>query len=211
MNRRSLLLVVCVGLLAGIPPGYGQKPAKVWRIGFLANGPRPADGSLPKAFRQSLERLGYVEGKNVAFIGRWAEANSERLPALATELATLGIDVLLTTGAPAAESAKKATSTIPIVFVAPGDAASTGLVSSLSRPGGNITGISDPATELSAKRLGLLKEAVPSATRIAVLWNANDRAMTLRYEEVEKAARTLHLAVEPIGLSESRDIDAALS
>ena len=121
------------------------------------------------------------------------------------------VDLLLTTGAPAAEAAKKATSTIPIVFVAPGDAAATGLVTSLARPGGNITGITDPATELSAKRLGLLKEAVPSATRVAVMWNANDRAMTLRYGEVEKAARVLHVSVEPLGVREPDDIDAALS
>ena len=211
MNRRSLILAFCGGLLTAIAPGRAQKPAKVWRIGFLSNSPRPADGSLPKAFRQSLERLGYIDGKNVTFTARWAEANSERLPALAKDLVASSIDVLLTTGAPAAESAKQATSTIPIVFVAPGDAASTGLVSSLSHPGGNITGISDPAAELSAKRLGLLKEAVPSAARIAVLWNANDRAMTLRYGEVEKAARVLHLAVDPVGLGESLDIDAALS
>ena len=117
----------------------------------------------------------------------------------------------MTTGAPAAEAAKKATSTIPIVFVAPGDAAATGLVTSLARPGGNITGISDPATELSAKRLGLLKEAVPSATRVAVMWNANDRAMTLRYGEVEKAARVLHVTVQPLGVRGPEDIDAALS
>src|SRR5215467_3960387 len=139
MNRRSLILAFCGGLLTAIAPGRAQKPAKVWRIGFLSNSPRPADGSLPKAFRQSLERLGYIDGKNVTFTARWAEANSERLPALAKDLVASSIDVLLTTGAPAAESAKQATSTIPIVFVAPGDAASTGLVSSLSHPGGNIT------------------------------------------------------------------------
>ena len=111
----------------------------------------------------------------------------------------------------AADAAKGATSTIPIVVVAPGDANATGLVASLAHPGGNITGISDPATELSAKRLGLLKEAVPSATRVAVMWNANDRAMTLRYGEVEKAARVLHVTVEPLGVRGPDDIGGALS
>jgi putative ABC transport system substrate-binding protein len=152
-----------------------------------------------------------VDGKNVTYTGRWAEAKSERLPGFAAELVGLDVDLLLTAGAPAAEAAKKATSTIPIVFVAPGDAADTGLVTSLARPGGNITGISDPATELSAKRLGLLKEAVPGATRVAVIWNANDRAMTLRYGEVEKAARVLRVTVEPHGVRGPDDIDAALS
>jgi putative ABC transport system substrate-binding protein len=152
-----------------------------------------------------------VDSKNVTYTGRWAEAKSERLPGFAAELVGLDVDLLLTIGAPAAEAAKKATATIPIVFVAPGDAADTGLVTNLARPGGNITGISDPATELSAKRLGLLKEAVPSATRFAVIWNAKDRAMTLRYGEVERAARVLHLTVQPLSVREPDDIDAALS
>ena len=211
MDRRTVILTVGGCLLAAPFASHAQKPAKVWRIGFLSNGPRPADGAPPAAFRQALEELGYVEGKNVTYIGRWSETKFERLPGLAAELVGLPVDLLLTAGAPPAEAAKKATSTIPIVFVAPGDAATTGLVTSLARPGGNITGISDPATELSSKRLGLLKEAVPNATRIAVMWNANDSAMTLRYQEVERAAGVLHISVEPLGVREPDDIDAALS
>jgi putative ABC transport system substrate-binding protein len=191
--------------------GYAQKPAKVWRIGYLANGTRPPDGAPPAAFRQALTDLGYVEGKNVIYVGRWADTKFERLPGLAAELVGLDVDLVLTTGAPAAEAAKRATSTIPIVVVVPGDADATGLVASLARPGGNVTGISDPATELSAKRLGILKEAVPSANRVAVMWNANDRAMTLRYGEVEKAARVLHVTVEPLGVRGPDDIDQALA
>ena len=114
-------------------------------------------------------------------------------------------------GAPAAEAAKQATSTIPIVFVGHGDPAATGLIKSLARPGGNLTGISDPATELSAKRLGLLKETVPGTSRVAVIWNANDQTMTLRYNEVEKAARVLNLTVDAFGVRNPADIDAALS
>jgi putative ABC transport system substrate-binding protein len=161
--------------------------------------------------RQALAELGYVDGKNVTYAGRWADAKIERLPGLAAELVGLDVDLLLTAGAPAAQAAKQATSTIPIVFIAPGDALGIGLVTNLARPGGNITGISDPATELSAKRLGLLKEAVPGATRVAVLWNADDRAMTLRYGEVEKAARVLHVTVQPLGVRAPDDIDSALS
>ena len=210
-NRRTVILAIAGTFLAAPFASYAQRAAKVWRIGFLSGGPRPADGAPPAALRQALEELGYVDGKNVTYTVRWAEAKSERLPGFAAELVGLDVDLLLTAGAPAAEAAKKATSTIPIVFVAPGDAADTGLVTSLARPGGNITGISDPATELSAKRLGLLKEAVPGATRVAVIWNANDRAMTLRYGEVEKAARVLRVTVEPHGVRGPDDIDAALS
>ena len=211
MDRRKAILAVAAGLLAAPLCGHAQKPPKVWRIGLLTAGGRPADGNPPAAFVQALGRLGYIDGKNVTYVGRWAETKYERLPGMASELVGLDVDLLLTVGAPAADAAKAATSTIPIVVVVPGDADATGLVASLARPGGNITGISDPATELSAKRLGLLKEVVPSATRVAVMWNANDRAMTLRYNEVEKAARVLNVSVEPLGVRGPDDIDAALS
>jgi putative ABC transport system substrate-binding protein len=212
MERRTVMLAIGGSLLIAAPfASYPQKPAKAWHIGFLSGGPRPADGAPPAALRQALEKLGYVDGKDVTFTGRWADANRERLPGFAAELVGLDVDLLLTIGAPAAEAAKKATSTIPIVFVAPGDAADTGLVKSLARPEGNVTGISDPATELSAKRLGLLKEAVPRATRVAVIWNADDRAMTLRYGKVEKAARDLAVSIEPLGVRNPADIDAALA
>ncbi len=211
MDRRKAILAVAGGLLAAPLCGHAQKPPKVWRIGLLTAGGRPADGNPPAAFVQALGRLGYIDGKNVTYVGRWAETKYERLPGMASELVGLDVDLLLTVGAPAADAAKAATSTVPIVVVVPGDADATGLVASLARPGGNITGISDPATELSAKRLGLLKEVVPSATRVAVMWNANDRAMTLRYNEVEKAARVLNVSVEPLGVRGPDDIDAALA
>ncbi len=211
LNRRTVLFALAGSVCAASFAVRAQRSAKTIRIGFLAGGPRPPDGAPPAALRKALSELGHVDGGSVTFVGRWANANSELLPGLATELVALGVDLIVTTGAPAAAAAKKATSTIPIVFVAPGDAADTGLVTSLARPGGNITGISDPATELSTKRLGLLKEAVPGATRVAVIWNLNDRAMTLRYGEVEKAARDLHVVIEPLGVRKSDDIDAALA
>lgn len=211
MDRRTVILAVGGSLLTPPFASHAQKAAKVWRIGFLSNAARPADVAPPAAFRQALEELGYVDGKNVTYIGRWSETKFERLPGYAAELVDLDVDLLITTGGPASEAAKKATSTIPIVFVAPGDAADTGLVASLARPGANITGISDPAAELSAKRLQLLKEAVPGATRVAVIWDVTDRAMTLRYGEIERAARVLHLAVQPYGVRQADDIDAALS
>src|SRR5437660_60068 len=158
MDRRTVILAVGGSLLAAPFTGHAQKPAKVWRIGLLTNGGRPPDGGAPPAFRQALEGLGYVDGKNLNYIVRWAETKFERLPGLAAELVALDVDLLLTIGAPAADAAKGATSTVPIVVVVPGDADATGLVASLAHPGGNITGISDPATALSAKRLEILKE-----------------------------------------------------
>jgi putative ABC transport system substrate-binding protein len=211
MDRRSVMLTLAGSLLAASFTSHAQKPAKVWRIGFLSGGARPADGAPPAALRHALEELGYVNGKNVTYAGRWAEAKPERLPGMAAELVGLDVDLLLTAGSPAADAAKKATSTIPIVVVAAGDAAETGLVASLARPGGNITGISEPATELSAKRLGLLKETVPGARRVAVIWNANDRAMTLRYGEVARAARVLQVTVQPLGVRNPEDIDEVLA
>ena len=208
-NRRTAILFG--GGLLVVALGRAQQPPKAWRIGFLSGGPRPADGAPPAALRQALAELGYVDGKNLTFTGRWAEGNGEQIPGFAAELVGIGVDLLITIGGAAAEAAKNATSTVPIVFVAPGDVAETGLVTNLARPGGNITGISDPATELSAKRLGLLKEALPNATRVAVIWNENDRAMTLRKGEVEKAARILRVTVQPLGVRKADDIDAALS
>jgi len=209
MNRRALLTAACASVLVAPFETFAQ--TKVWRIGLLSGGPKPPDGSVPAALRQALADLGYVDGRNVTYTGRWAESKAERLPELGTELVNVPVDLILTIGGPAADAAKNATRTIPIVFVAPGDAEQTGLVTSLARPGGNLTGISDPATELSAKRLGILKEALPSAKRVAVIWNANDRAMTLRYGEVAKAARALSVSIEPLEVRSAADIDAALA
>jgi putative tryptophan/tyrosine transport system substrate-binding protein len=211
MDRRKVVLAVGGSVLVAPFVSLAQKAAKVWRIGSLTNSAVPPDGSAPEPFRQAMVALGYVEGKNVTYTARGANAKSERLPGLAAELVALDVDVLLTTGGPAAAAAKAATSTIPIVVVAPGDAVATGLIASLGHPGGNVTGMSDPAAELSAKRLELLKEAVPSATKVAVLWNAGDRAMTLRYQEIEKAALVLHVTIRPLGVREPDDINDALS
>ncbi len=209
-TRRAFLGTLAGAILAPLAAG-AQQPGKVWRIGYLQVGPRTPDGAPPAALRQALQELGYVEGKNVTYAGRFAEAKRERLPGLAAELVSLKVDVIVTRGGPAAEAARQATTTIPIVISAVGDAVGTGLISSLAHPGGNITGITDQAAELSAKRLELLKEVVPKASRIAVLWNADDLAMTLRYREVERAARILQVTVQPLGVREPEDFDMAFA
>jgi putative ABC transport system substrate-binding protein len=211
MNRRTFTAMLASGMLAAPLIGEAQPRGKTWRVGFLAGGGRPPDGAPPLALRQALRELGYVEQQNVIYLGRWAEAHRERLPSLAGELVGLKVDVIVTVGGPASEAAKQATSSIPIVLAIVGDAIGIGLIESLARPGGNITGVTDQSIELSAKRLELLKEAVPKATRVAVLWNADDRGMTLRYREVEKAAQVLHVTVQPLGVREPNDFDVAFS
>ena len=210
-DRRMFMRALAGSLLAAPFASHAQQAGKVWRIGFLSRGARPPDGALPAALRQALQALGYVDGTSINYVGRWADASRNRLPVLAAELVGLNVDLIVAFGGPAAEAAKEATSTIPIVGVNVGDPVGTGLIASLARPGGNVSGISDQSTELSAKRLELLKEAIPNAARIAVLWNADDRAMTLRYREIEKAARTLGAVIRPLGVREPDDFDVAFS
>ena len=210
-GRRHFLATLGGALLAGPVAGLGQAPAKTWHIGYLGAGVHPSDAAAPIALRQALHDLGYVEGRNVTYVARWAEARSERLAGLATELVALSPDLLLTTGWKGAHALKEATSTIPIVFVGAGDPVRGGLSKSMARPGGNATGISDQSAELSGKRLELLRQAVPTAERIAVLWNADDMAMTLRYREIEKAAHVLGVRVVPLGVREPEDFEQAFS
>jgi putative ABC transport system substrate-binding protein len=211
MDRRTFIGSLACILFAPPLDAVAQQAGKVWRIGFLSRGARPSDGAPPAALRQALHELGYVEGTRISYVGRWADARRDRLPALAAELVGLKVDLIVAFGGSAAEAAKEASSTIPIVGVNIGDPVGTGLIPSLARPGGNVSGISDQATELSAKRLELLKEAMPNASRIAVLWNADDRAMTLRYREIEKAARMLGVTIRPLGVREPDDFDVAFS
>ena len=211
MNRRSVLVGVALGLAAAPLTAGAQQRGKTWRIGFLSGGARPPDGAPPLPLRQALQELGYVEQQNVAYLGRWADAKQERLPGLAAELVELKVDVIVTVGGPASAAAKQATSSIPIVLALVGDADGIGLIESLARPGGNVTGVTDQSVELSAKRLEFLTAAVPKAAHIAVLWNADDRGMTLRYREVEKAAQKLRVTVQPLGVREPNDFDTAFS
>ena len=200
MDRRTFARLAAGGLLGTALAALAQQTGKVWRIGFLAGGARSPDGTVPAPLRKALQALGYGEGKDIVYDGRWAETRNERLPALAAELVALKVDLIVTMGGPAAAAARQASSAIPIVVVGAGDVVEPGLVASLARPGGNVTGINDQSAVLSAKRLELLKEAVPAATRVAVLWNAGDGAMTLRYREIEKAAEVLRVSIEPLGV-----------
>jgi putative ABC transport system substrate-binding protein len=191
-----------LGILTHGGPADGQPAtARTFTVGHLAIGPRTADGAPPAALRDGLRELGYVEGRNVAYEARFGEGKTERLPALAAELVRLKVDVIVAQGGPAVRAAKDATASIPIVVApATGDLVAVGLIASLPRPGGNVTGLTDESVQLSAKRMEILKDAVPKASHIAVLWNENDRGMTLRYHEIEKAARILRLEVQAFGV-----------
>jgi putative tryptophan/tyrosine transport system substrate-binding protein len=173
MTCRSigLLVTLALGFLVAPLASQAQPPAKVARIGYLS-AVGGAGSPLVEAFRQGLRELGYVEGHNIAIEFRAAEGERDRLPALAAELVQRPVDVLVARSTDAAQAAKNMTTTVPIVMVVDADPVATGLVASLARPGGNLTGLTTVATGLGSKRLELLKEAVPSLSRVAVLWDA---------------------------------------
>lgn len=211
MKRRETLLALAI---LGASPliAEAQKAAKIFRVGQLAAGARTADGLPPRPFRDAMHKLGYVEGKNIVYEARFAAGKVERLPELAAELVQTKVDVIIATGWPSTVAAKQVTSVIPIVMApASGDAVANGLVASLARPGGNVTGLSDESLLLSAKRMEILTETVPKATTIAVIWNADDQAMTLRFREIEKAARILKVEVQPFSVRGPDDFGAVFS
>lgn len=207
----GLALALMVATHAVPPAAKAQSPTKVYRIGTLNPGARPSapDWKQRWAFVQGLRELGWIEGQNIIIEDRWADGKTSRLPELATELVRLNVDLMVTSSWPAAVAAKNATTTLPIVIVAAGDPVGTGLVQSLARPGGNVTGISGLETEVSAKRLELLKETVPRLSRVAVLWNSRDGGMTLSFRAIQTAARTLGVTVRPLGVQEPEDFDQA--
>ncbi len=210
--RCALVASVALGVLAAPFLAASQPSQRVYRVGHLAAGGRTPDGAPPRALREGLRDLGYLEGKNVEYEARFAEGRMERLPDLAAELVRLKVDVFVAQGGLAVAAARQATSTVPIVIgLAAGDAVAMRWIESLARLGGNVTGLSDESVQLSAKRMELLKEAVPKAARIAVLWNANDQGMTLRYQEIEKAAQILRVEVQALGVREPDDFDIAFS
>ncbi len=204
--RKTFLSLVVAFVLAVLQPAAAEQPKKLFRIGLLTwAAPPPPSSTTP--FDEGLRRLGYVEGQNVAIERRYASGQLDRLPELAAELTRLPLDVILTQSYPASLAAKQATSTIPIVVMGAGDPVATGLVHSFARPGGNITGVSALETELSGKRLELLKETFPKLIKVGVLWNAADLGMTLKFRQIELAAQTLHLVVQPAAVRKPRDFD----
>src|SRR5215831_17806719 len=186
-----------------------QPGGKIWRLGILQPGAPPEP--LVEAIRQRLRELGYIEGRNILLEYRWAQGKLDRLTDLATELVGSKVDVITTLSTPAALAARNATTTIPIVFTAVGDPVGSGVVPSLARPGGNATGSSLLATELSAKRLEVLREIVPGISRVAMLWNDTNPGMVLRAHEAQDAATKLGVVVRSIGVHDLIDFEAAFA
>ncbi|HEY7675266.1 MAG TPA: ABC transporter substrate-binding protein [Burkholderiales bacterium] len=191
MKRRELLIALGLAPLAAALAAHAQQKGKVWRLGFLSSASASAYAYRVEALRAGLRDLGYVEGRNISIEFRWAEGNYERLHAFAAELVRLKVDIILTHGTPGAQAAKKATTSIPIIVSAISDPVATGLVASLRRPGGNLTGLMFFTQELNEKRLELVKEVFPNARRIAILANPDNESMKPIIPALESAARVL--------------------
>jgi putative ABC transport system substrate-binding protein len=213
MDRRRFLLTSLAGALAAPLAAEAQQAAKIARMGWL--GDRPAGNPhLREAFLQGLRDLGYVEGRNLVIEYRSAEGKYERFPARAAELVALKVDVIVAPGTPAALAAKQATTTLPIVFIAVGDPVTSGLVTSLARPGGNVTGSSILDPDLVGKCLEQLKQAVPTVNRVAVLWHPGgfpERTEQDILKGADVAARSLGVQLQFFEARGPADFDRAFS
>jgi putative tryptophan/tyrosine transport system substrate-binding protein len=201
-----------LGLLAGcgrLPFQAQAPPASLHRIGFLV--PGSPDGTAPNlaAFQQGLREYGYTAGENIFLESRYAEERYERLPELATELVRLPVEVIVTQGTPVALAARQVTTTVPIVMATSGDPVESGLVASLARPGGNVTGLSLISPELSAKRLQLLREVVPGISRVAAIWNPANAATLLSLREMQAVAGSLAVQLQPVEVRGADELESA--
>jgi putative ABC transport system substrate-binding protein len=215
MIGKTIMVVWLVALtIASFHLAEGQQPKKIPRIGFLGASSASSYSTRIPAFREGLHDLGYVEGKNIAIEYRYADGKLDQLAALAAELVRLKVDIIVASG-PAASAAKKVTTTTPVIFLAVADAVEEGLVVSLARPGGNLTGLSILAPELSGKRLELLKESFPRITRVAVLWTGSRSGRIVLkeslFKETETAAQGLGLHIQSLEVRSLNDFDSAFT
>src|SRR5712692_1525732 len=209
---RHAFIGTLAGFLLVVPlAAEAQAPAKVPRIGFLSARPPTDNPYFIESFRQGLRELGYVEGQNIAIEYRFAEGRPERLPALAAELVRLKVDVIVAGGPPAPAAAKQATGTIPIVFAVAADPVAVGLVASLARPGGNITGLASISGEIVGKQLELFKEVAPKVSRVAVLQNPSNDTHPHTLRQAEGAARALGVQLHIVEARTPPEIDAAFA
>jgi ABC-type uncharacterized transport system substrate-binding protein len=209
MAIKTIVVLLVSLALVTIRFAEAQQQAKVAKIGWLATGPGLGRG--PESIRRELSQLGYFEGKNITIESRHANDKLDRLPAVADELVRLKVDVLLASSTPATLAAKNATSTIPIVFVGLPDPVATGLVDSLARPGGNITGFSTIQEALAGKRLELLKETIPKLSRVAVLWDPQNPAFASQWKESQLTGRELGLQLYSMEVKSADKFESAFS
>ena len=210
MKRREFITLLGGAAAAWPLAARAQQTAKLPTIGYLGGGGPISQRAWVDAFAQRLRELGWVEGRNVAIEYRWGEGRPERYAEIAAEFVRLKVDVIFAGGTEAAVAAKQATSVIPIVFPTAGDPVGSGLVSSLSRPGGNVTGLSNQASDIPAKRLELLREVLPGLRRLAVMANADYSGGVTEREQIDTAARALGLELVPLPVRSMEDIAPAL-
>ncbi|MEO5590885.1 MAG: ABC transporter substrate-binding protein [Gemmatimonadaceae bacterium] len=210
MDRRTFTRGVALGLLAAPLAARAQLAGRIYRIGYLSNG--SSTGSYPEAFRQGLRELGWQEGRNIVIDYRFAEGRSDRLADFAAELVRINVDIIVATPTPAAAAAKDATKTIPIVIISVGDPVGLGLIASLARPGGNVTGLSySVGLETVGKQLGLLKETVPKLRRVAILSNPGNPSHVLAIGEAKVAARSLEVQLQLLEARGPNEFDGAFA
>jgi ABC-type uncharacterized transport system substrate-binding protein len=208
MQRRQFITLLGGAAIAWPLAARAQQPGKMMTIGFLSGPTASAAGQWVTAFKERLRELGWVEGRNVAIEVRWAEGRSERFTEIATEFVRLKVDVIVTAGPPVF-AAKRATSVIPIVFATVADPLGSGLVASLSQPGGNVTGLSLTSPELAGKRLELMREVIPNLRRLAIMANAAYPAAMRELNEVETAAQPLGIETIALRIRQASDIGPA--
>jgi ABC-type uncharacterized transport system substrate-binding protein len=210
MHRRTFL-VGASAMITAVPRVDAQQPPRVWRVGYLSLAPSEADEHWVAAFRQALRALGYIEGDNVIFDQRHAAQQPERLPELAADLIRLKVDVVVTYGGPSTLAIQKVDTTIPIVMAVHADPVGTGLVASLARPGGQVTGLADSHADLIPKRLDLLKAIAPSASRAAILFNPETAHAVRQLKSAQTAAPALGLSMVAVEVRRPADIDPAFT
>ena len=199
MKKKTAVLTLCAMLFALCAVAQAQHAVKMLRIGFLDGSTASGSAVLLEAFRQEMRKLGWIEGKNITIEYRFAEQKNERLPELAADLVRLKVDLIVVYGGPSALAAKSASTTIPIVMTGFGDPVAAGLIASLARPGGNVTGLSSLSFELNTKRLEILKDAVPKLARVGLLRSPGDSISSdLQLKELRPAAQALRLKLEEI-------------
>jgi putative ABC transport system substrate-binding protein len=206
MRRREFIAGVGAAAVAWPLAAHAQQPARQPTIGLLVAGTPASHGKWVAAFLQRLGELGWIEGRTVAIEYRWAEGHMERFAQIAAEFVKLKVDVILVTATPAVLAAKQASSVIPIVFTTVTDPVVTGLVASMARPGGNVTGLSQQTTQLGGKRLDLLREILPRLRQVAVIYNPANPSTVSEMEEVRVAARTLGLEIAALEVRRAQDV-----
>jgi putative ABC transport system substrate-binding protein len=211
MLRRDFIKLLGGAAIFVSASARAQSTGKLHRIGFLGNSTSMLEANLVRPFRKALRDLGYLEGRDIVIEYRWAEGIYERFPVLVAELIALGVDVIVTADTPAAFAVKNATTSIPCVMVAVGDPVGTGLVRSLARPGGNLTGLTSIAPDLEGKRLALLREMVPTLLHFAVLWNPANPFHVAAENGVQTAAKALQMKVLSLGVRTSEELDGAFA